>query len=111
MPAHHAAWSTSSHNVPHRSMEARKNTWGGAIAQKTLGHYAMTFKVQVGPAQIAIHQGNTLVCESDGAIAYPSERLYFDDTRIVSSWSLYADGQRWDLLSGVRSTTTSAVST
>lgn len=62
----------------------------------------MTFKVQVGPAQIAIHQGRTvLVCESDGAIAYPSEKgLYFDDTRIVSSWSLYADGQRWDLLSG-----------
>ncbi len=35
----------------------------------------MTFKVQVGPAQIAIHQGRTvLVCESDGAIAYPSEK-------------------------------------
>jgi len=62
----------------------------------------MAFKVQVGPAQIAIHQGRTvLVCEPDGTIPFPSEKgLYFNDTRIISSWSLYADGERWDLLSG-----------
>jgi glycogen debranching enzyme len=62
----------------------------------------MAFKVQVGPAQIAIHQGRTvLVCEPDGTIPFPSEKgLYFNDTRIISSWSLYADGVRWDLLSG-----------
>ena len=62
----------------------------------------MTFKVQVGPAQIAIHQGRTvLVCETDGTIRNPSEKgLYFNDTRLISSWSLYADGVPWDLLSG-----------
>ena len=62
----------------------------------------MAFKVQVGPAQITIHQGRTvLVCEPDGTIAYPSDKgLYFNDTRIISSWSLYADGEPWDLLSG-----------
>ncbi len=62
----------------------------------------MTFKVQVGPAQIAIHQGRTvLVCESNGTIASPGERgLYFNDTRMISNWSLYADGAAWDLLSG-----------
>ena len=62
----------------------------------------MTFKVQVGPAQIAIHQGRTvLVTEPDGTIASPGERgLYFNDTRLISAWSMYADGEAWDLLSG-----------
>jgi len=61
-----------------------------------------SFKVQVGPAQITIHQGRTvLVCEPDGTVPAHSEKgLYFNDTRLISSWSLYADGQRWDLLSG-----------
>ena len=73
----------------------------------------MTFKVQVGPAQIAIHQGRTvLVCESDGTIAYPSEKgLYFNDTRVISSWSLYADGEQWTCSAGVPPTTTSRAST
>ena len=50
----------------------------------------MSFKVQVGPAQIAIHQGRTvLVCEPDETIPFPGDKgLHFDDTRIVSSWSL-----------------------
>ena len=62
----------------------------------------MTFKVQVGPAEIAIHSGRTvLVCEPDGTIKYPSDKgFYFNDTRLISSWSLYADGETWDLLSG-----------
>ena len=42
-----------------------------------------------------------LVCELDGTISFPSEKgLYFNDTRIISSWSLYADGVPWNLLSG-----------
>ena len=62
----------------------------------------MSFKVQVGPPQIAIHQGQTvLVTEQDGQIGWPSEKgLYFLDTRMVSSWSLYANGEPWDLLNG-----------
>jgi len=63
---------------------------------------AMAFKVQVGPPQISIHQGQTvLITELDGEIVWPSEKgLYFLDTRAISSWSIYANGQPWELLSG-----------
>jgi glycogen debranching enzyme len=62
----------------------------------------MSFKVQVGPAQISIHQGQTvLVSEADGQIPWPSDKgLYFLDTRVISSWSLFANGVPWELLNG-----------
>jgi glycogen debranching enzyme len=62
----------------------------------------MAFKVQVGPPQIAIHQGQTvLVTDPDGTITWPSEKgLYFLDTRIISNWAIYANGERWQLLNG-----------
>jgi glycogen debranching enzyme len=62
----------------------------------------MPFKVQVGPPQIAIHQAMTvLVTESDGQIEWPSDKgLYFFDTRVISAWSVYANGVPWDLLNG-----------
>src|SRR5690348_10954878 len=62
----------------------------------------MPFKVQVGPHQISIHQGQTvLVSETDGQINWPSEKgLYFFDTRVISSWRIYASGELWDLLNG-----------
>lgn len=62
----------------------------------------MTFKVQVGPAQIAIHQGQTvLLTQPDGQIKWPSNRgLYFRDTRVISAWAIYANGELWDLLNG-----------
>ena len=62
----------------------------------------MTFKVQVGPPQISIHQGQTvLVTQPDGGITSASEKgLYFFDTRLVSSWSLHANGIPWDLING-----------
>jgi glycogen debranching enzyme len=62
----------------------------------------MSFKVQVGPPQIAIHQGQTvLLSEEDGQINWPSEKgLYFFDTRVISSWTIYANGEPWDLLNG-----------
>jgi glycogen debranching enzyme len=62
----------------------------------------MPFKVQVGPPQIAIHQAMTvLVTESDGQIHWPSDKgLYFFDTRLISAWSVYANGAAWDLLNG-----------
>src|SRR5215470_16101555 len=62
----------------------------------------MSFKVQVGPAQITIHQGQTvLVTEPDGQINWPSGKgLYFLDTRIISSWAIYANGETWKLLNG-----------
>jgi glycogen debranching enzyme len=62
----------------------------------------MVFKVQVGPPQIAIHQGQTvLVTDPDGTITWPSEKgLYFLDTRIISNWAIYANGEPWQLLNG-----------
>lgn len=62
----------------------------------------MTFKVQVGPAHIAIHQGQTvLVTGPDGQISWPSQRgLYFRDTNVVSAWAIHANGECWDLLNG-----------
>jgi glycogen debranching enzyme len=62
----------------------------------------MAFKVHVGPPQIAIHQGQTvLVSEPDGRIDWPSEKgLYFRDTRVISNWTIYANGEPWELLNG-----------
>jgi N-terminal domain of (some) glycogen debranching enzymes len=57
----------------------------------------MAFKVQVGPAQIAIHQGQSvLLTEPDGQVNSPSNRgLYFRDTRVISAWAIYANGEPW----------------
>jgi glycogen debranching enzyme len=62
----------------------------------------VAFKVQVGPAQIAIHQGQTvLLTETDGRVSWPSKcGLYFRDTRVISAWAIYANGELWDLLNG-----------
>jgi glycogen debranching enzyme len=62
----------------------------------------MAFKVQVGPPQIAIHQAMTvLITEPDGQINWPGDKgLYFFDTRVISAWSVYANGTSWDLLNG-----------
>src|SRR5467141_3427981 len=62
----------------------------------------MAFKVQVGPPQIAIHEGQTvLVSDPDRQITWPSEKgLYFLDTRIISNWAIYANGEPWELLNG-----------
>jgi glycogen debranching enzyme len=62
----------------------------------------MPFRVQVGPPQISIHQGQTvLISEESGQINWPSEKgLYFFDTRVVSSWTIYANGEPWELLNG-----------
>ena len=62
----------------------------------------MAFKVQVGPPLITIHAGQAvLVTEPDGQVNWPSTSgLYFRDTRVVSAWAIYANGEPWDLLTG-----------
>ena len=62
----------------------------------------MAFKIQVGPPQISIHQGQTiLISELDGQINWPSDKgLFFRDTRVISNWSIYANGEPWTLLNG-----------
>jgi len=62
----------------------------------------MSVEIRVGPAQLAIHQGHSvLLCDPDGKIQWPSDKgLYLYDTRMISSWSVYANGEPWDLLNG-----------
>jgi glycogen debranching enzyme len=64
--------------------------------------HIMSFKIQVGPPQISIHQDQTiLISERDGQIKWPSEKgLFFRDTRIISSWAIFANGESCDLLDG-----------
>ncbi len=60
----------------------------------------MALEITVGPSQLALHQGNSvLITNRDGQISWPSDKgLYFFDTRLISSWSIYANGELWDLL-------------
>src|SRR5579864_291435 len=87
---------------PLRGLGRRRRTRRRWVRRHRKGSHAMTFKVRVGPAQIAIHQGQTvLVTEPDGQVNWPSERgLYFRDTRVISAWAIYANGEPWELLNG-----------
>ncbi len=60
----------------------------------------MPLEIKVGPAQVAIHQGYTvLITEPDGQVAWPTDKgLYFFDTRLISAYALYANGAVWDLV-------------
>jgi glycogen debranching enzyme len=60
----------------------------------------MTLEIAAGPLQLALHQGNSvLLTELDGQIHWPSDKgLYFFDTRLISSWTIFANGETWDLL-------------
>ncbi|SAL88541.1 amylo-alpha-1,6-glucosidase [Caballeronia arvi] len=62
----------------------------------------MSLEVKVGPPQLAIHQGHAvLLTEPDGQIVGRTKKgLYFFDTRVISSWTVYANGEPWDLLNG-----------
>jgi glycogen debranching enzyme len=62
----------------------------------------MPFKVEVGPPQVAIHHAQTvLITDTNGEVRWPSEKgLYYLDTRVVSAWAIYANGEEWDLLNG-----------
>jgi glycogen debranching enzyme len=60
----------------------------------------VTLEIKVGPPQIAIHSGNAvLITAPDGQIPWPTEMgLYSFDTRILSAWAVYANGEEWELL-------------
>lgn len=60
----------------------------------------MPLKVTVGPPVITVNHGSTfLVSEFDGSIADASDQgLYARDTRYVSCYQLYIDGQPWTVL-------------
>jgi glycogen debranching enzyme len=64
----------------------------------------MKSEISIGPSQLALHQGHSvLLTERDGQIFWPTDKgLYFFDTRLISSWRIYANGEPWELLnSGV----------
>ncbi len=60
----------------------------------------MSLEVKVGPPQLAIHQGHAvLLTVPDGQINGHSQKgLYFYDTRVISNWTVYANGEPWELL-------------
>ena len=62
----------------------------------------MPLEIAVGPQRLVLNQGNSfMVTEQDGEIAWPTDQgLYFADTRLLSSWRIYANGEKWDLLNG-----------
>jgi len=57
-------------------------------------------EIKVGPAQLAIHQGFAVfISEPDGSVAWPTDKgLYYNDTRLISAYAVYANGEPWDLL-------------
>ncbi|MEP6887559.1 MAG: glycogen debranching N-terminal domain-containing protein [Nitrospirales bacterium] len=61
----------------------------------------MAIEVTVGPPVITINHGHTfLISEFDGTVTNASDQgLYCRDTRYVSRYQLYIDGQPWTLLS------------
>ena len=62
----------------------------------------MSLEIKVGPPQIAVHQGYcVMVSDPDGQILKEGDKgLYFLDTRLISSWAMFADGVPWTLLNG-----------
>jgi len=60
----------------------------------------MPLEITVGPPRLTINHGQSvLIAEQDGQILWPTDKgLYDMDTRIMSSWRIFADGELWDLL-------------
>src|SRR5215472_6476217 len=87
---------------PFRNRTPKSDLVVTQVGRARTGEEVMSFKVQVGPPLISIHQGHTvLISEQDGQINWPSEKgLYFLDTRVVSSWAISANGEPWELLNG-----------
>src|SRR5215831_2334262 len=59
----------------------------------------MPIEVTVGPPVVTINHGNTFVlAEPDGSVAPQTDQgFYCRDTRYVSKYEIYADGERWVL--------------
>jgi glycogen debranching enzyme len=60
----------------------------------------MPLEISVGPPRLTINHGQSvLITEQDGQIQWPTDKGLYDlDTRIISSWRIFADGETWDLL-------------
>ena len=62
----------------------------------------MPLEITVGPPQLLIHNGEAFfVADPDGHVDHRSRKgLIFRDTRLLSTWAVYANGEAWDLLNG-----------
>ncbi len=60
----------------------------------------MAAEITVGPPRLAINQGHTfLLTEEDGQVEARTDKGLYDlDTRLISSWRIYANGVPWSLL-------------
>jgi glycogen debranching enzyme len=60
----------------------------------------MALEITVGPPRLAINKGyGVLITDEDGQIPWPTDKgFYHFDTRVISAWLIYADGEPWDLL-------------
>lgn len=60
----------------------------------------MPLEITVGLPQLVVHNGETVfISEPDGQLDLLGRKgLMFRDTRLLSTWSLYANGEPWDLL-------------
>ena len=60
----------------------------------------MPLEITVGPPRLAINQGyGILITEQDGGIGWPTDKgFYHSDTRVVSVWQIFANGEPWNLL-------------
>ena len=60
----------------------------------------MPMQITVGPPQLRVHAGQTVWSAApDGSVASDSTGgLIFRDTRLISTWALYANGTSWELL-------------
>ena len=62
----------------------------------------MPLEITVGPPQLVVHDGQTVwAAEPDGQVTLEGNKgLMFFDTRLISSWRIYANGAGWELLNG-----------
>jgi glycogen debranching enzyme len=62
----------------------------------------MPLEITVGPPQLLIHNGETFwLSDPNGQVDLHSQKgLIFRDTRLLSTWSLFANGEAWELLNG-----------
>ena len=60
----------------------------------------MALEINVGPPRLAINNGyGVLITDQDGGIPWPTDKgFYHSDTRVISAWYIFADGEAWDLL-------------
>ncbi|MHB8529264.1 MAG: amylo-alpha-1,6-glucosidase [Caulobacteraceae bacterium] len=60
----------------------------------------MALEITVGPPRLAINQGyGVLITDQDGQIPWPTDKgFYHSDTRVISAWMIFADGEPWNLL-------------